>query len=152
MNNLKTYEQYSKVNEEFSIFGMDVVITLGELVEGAIAIIVIAAFLTFFGYYSFKIWIQDLIKSRSKIKALKELGVLINKYRDETIDNYVRKIASEIRRIKRDEVKFGMLRTDYEELSSYLNRKMTRDDVTKYHELLIKLGLLKNNSITWRSE
>jgi len=138
---IKRFKDYEKVNEEFQIFGMDVVITLGELIEGAALIIVISLGLAYFGYAGLKYWLKDIISDKRKIKSLKKLSKIVNKYKDDKVDGYIHDINTAIYHIKTDKGDVVMTRKKYIELSDYLKNKMSKEDRIEYENVLDVLGI-----------
>lgn len=141
MENLKNYNDFNKINEEFQIFGMDVVITLGELVGAATTLFAIAGVGAFFGYISLKSWIRELLSDRKRIKALKRLGMLLEKYKDETINDYMHTINTQIHRIKKDMGRDKSIENYYTKLATYLREKMTDEDKMEYDALMDEIGM-----------
>lgn len=140
MNNIKNYTEYNKVNEELQIFGMDVVITLGELVGAATTIFSIAAVGAFFGYMSLKSWLSDILSDKKRVKALKRLSILIEKYRDEVVDGYIHNLKTYIHYVKTHEQN-KKIENDYTELANHLRDKMTEEDKVEYDSLMDEIGM-----------
>jgi len=141
MENIKNYNEFNKINEEFSIFGMDVVITLGELVEGSLVVLCLAAGLGIFGFLKMKTWLRGIVSDRKRIKALKRLGMFLDKYKDETINDYMHTINTQIHRIKTDMGRDKSIENYYTKLATYLREKMTEEDKIEYDSLMDEIGM-----------
>jgi len=138
MDNLIKFDEFKekeKVNEEFDIFGFDVVITLGELVGSVIAAAFIVGAASFFGYMSIRSWLRGISTNRKLLKDLKRLAKLLEKYKDDKIDGYLHSLKTKIHYIKSNERNKDVA-LDWKKISNYLKSKMSEGDKEEYEDIL----------------
>ena len=148
MEHIKSFNDYNSVNEEFTFFGMDVVVLLSEYLKIWGTIAFIAVFSTAIGYMSLKSWLSDIISVRRKINDIKKLINIIEKYKDDVVDNYIHDLKTLLQDIKTEKTSakingVSMWNYNYqryaEKLTNYLESKMSEEDYDTYKNILESL-------------
>lgn len=145
MKNIKSYKEYAKVNEEFQIFGMDVVITLGELIEGSIVVIFLVGLGLALGVAHVNHWIGQIIRDKRKRKALKSTSAIILKYKDDIVKDYIHQLRLKVN----DEMSWlrGDVAKLYKETLKYIENKMSEEDKQEFNNQMDELGLSKDDYV-----
>jgi hypothetical protein len=145
MKNLKNYDEFNKVNEGFELFGMEVVIPIGDVVGGALAIFFLVAFGLALGVAKVKFWVKDILRDKRKRRALKSASAIINKYKDDIVKDFIHKLRLEVD--NQESFYRGKISKIYTDMMIYLKGKMTKDDEKEFDIQMRELGLTEGGYV-----